>query len=408
MVIWVIRMDAIKNIVILCVSIGFLGVSLFLVVNAVLRWLACREDLRAKRLNILTGFAVAGLLVMFLGSRWSTIAGVFSPAAGGNGPADTTEVFIEIAKFAAKLLSLVIVVISIALLSLIVTLFLGHGLKAVMEAAVQKNGPLKDRLKELGNNLSEAMKSPIFAASMTWGLLVFFIILPFFLGKSDGSAVENWKDGIYQIVGSGKAAFYQALMQYILLIIVVLGVTFAAFKLLYSVIFRTFREKRERELIDKYSIEIGGLTVGVAMLWMVQDENLNLLAKAPSFKLVLELFKAFVVVILVVALIVLVLEVIRMLLDMREKLIRKEARLLLISSVGKVTLLLNSVLNTLYNAVNSVIGNTNDHSLDRIQEKIKENMVEAMDEELSKMKEHERTFTVFDEVVTKAEEEEGV
>ena len=35
-------------------------------------------------------------------------------------------------------------------------------------------------------------------------------------------------------------------------------------------------------------------------------------------------------------------------------------------------------------------------------------MVEAMDEELSKMKEHERTFTAFDEVVTKAEEEEGV
>jgi len=401
-------MDAIKNVVILCVSMGFLGVSLFLVVNAVLRWLACREDLRAKRLNILTGFAVAGLLVMFLGSRWGTIAGVFSPAAGGNGPADTTEVFTEIAKFAAKLLSLVIVVISIALLSLIVTLFLGHGLKAVMEAAVQKNRPLKDRLKELSNNLSEAMKSPIFAASMTWGLLVFFIILPFFLGKSDGSAVENWKDGIYQIVESGKAAFYQALMQYLLLIIIVLGVTFAAFKLLYSVIFRTFQEKREQELIDKYSIEIGVLTVGVAMLWMVRDENSDLLTEAPSLELVLELFKAVAVVILVVALIVLVLEVIRLLLDMRGKLIRKEARLLFISSVGKVTLLLNSLLNTLYDAMNSAIGNTNDHSLDQIQEKIKENMVEAMDEELSKMKEHKRTFTAFDEVVTKAEEEEDV
>lgn len=406
MVIWVIRMDAIKNIVILCVSIGFLGVSLFLVVNAVLRWLACREDLRAKRLNILTGFAVAGLLVMFLGSRWGTVAEVFSPAAGGNGPADTTEVFIEIAKFAAKLLSLGIVVISIALLSLIVTLFLGHGLKAVMEAATQKNRPLKDRLKELGNNLSEAMKSPIFAASMTWGLLVFFVILPFFLGKSNGSAVENWKDGIYQIVRSEESAFYKVLMQYILLIIIVLGVTFAAFKLLYSVILRTFQEKRERELIDKYSIEIGVLTVGVAMLWMVQDENL--LKKAPSFEFVLELFKAFAVVILVVALIVLVLEVIRLLLDMRGKLIRKEARLLFISSVGKVTLLLNSILHTLYDAMNSAIGNTNDHSLDRIQEKIKENMVEAMDEELSKTKEYNRSFSAFDEVVTKAEEEEGV
>ena len=406
MVIWVIRMDAIKNIVILCVSIGFLGVSLFLVVNAVLRWLACREDLRAKRLNILTGFAVAGLLVMFLGSRWGTVAEVFSPAAGGNGPADTTEVFIEIVKFAAKLLSLGIVVISIALLSLIVTLFLGHGLKAVMEAATQKNRPLKDRLKELGNNLSEAMKSPIFAASMTWGLLVFFVILPFFLGKSNGSAVENWKDGIYQIVRSEESAFYKVLMQYILLIIIVLGVTFAAFKLLYSVILRTFQEKRERELIDKYSIEIGVLTVGVAMLWMVQDENL--LKKAPSFEFVLELFKAFAVVILVVALIVLVLEVIRLLLDMRGKLIRKEARLLFISSVGKVTLLLNSILHTLYDAMNSAIGNTNDHSLDRIQEKIKENMVEAMDEELSKTKEYNRSFSAFDEVVTKAEEEEGV
>lgn len=444
-----------KNIIMLCLWIGGLGACFVLIFTAVLRWLAPQKT-RAWRMNRLAALAAAILCFIGLSALWNSLGHMFgstvdSGAGGGAASVHIVENFVSVFSLITKLLLFGIMMVSTVMLVLVIVLFLGHGLKAIFAAEIKESASLKEELKEICNRLACIMKSPVLIAVITWGILALFVTLPFLIGNSEnGDLAKTWENGVKVIASLGSDSgkeeqpsktednsigtseesdpgqapsvqsdipsekqdpggsnagrtFYQAVIKYILLTVIVLGVSFAVFKLLYSIISRTFTVEKANDLINEYSGAIGVLSVGVAMLWTLQD-NGDLL-EDPSGLLV-EFVKAFGIVMLIVALITLTLEVIRLLLDMREKLIRSEAKFLFVALVGEASLLLLSVLNSIYEAANHAIGNPNDSSLERVQDLIREKIVETMEKHLSYKKEYKRTFSGFGETIVKDGEEE--
>lgn len=426
-----------------------------LIVSAVLRWLAPAKE-RPKRLNQLAAFAAIILCFICLSAMWSTLGhmlepGVDSGVEGSMAAASNVEAFIGVFSLITKLLLLGTVMASTTVLVLVIVLFLGHGLKAIFAAGTQETEPLKEELKDISKRLAAIMKSPILIAVITWGILALFITLPFLMGNSEkGDLAETWISGVDKIVSFGsesyektlgsddldqgtgeseesnpgqdfssgqseaseaensgsdnaKRIFYQQLLKYILVTVIVLGVAFAVFKLLYSIISRTFTVEKAYDLIDEYSGAIGVLSVGVAMLWTLQG---NVYVMDASGKLFLAFLKSFGMVMLIVALIILTLEVIRLLLDMREKLIRQEARFLFVALVGEISLLLLSAITSIYEAANHAMGNSNDSSLEGVLNLIKEKIVWTMKKHLPASKEYKRTFSGFSETVSKDDDEE--
>ena len=428
-------MEGISNIFMFCAWSGIVLLCGLLIITAVLRWIA-PEETRKRRLNQLAVLAVIVLCFICICAMWSAIASAFVLSSEGDFPAaGLMTVSFGAVKLIIKLVLLGAAFASTLVLVLAILLFLGHGLKAIFDSAVQDDASLEEQLKTVSKRLITIMKSPIMVAVITWGVLALFFTIPFLTGDSSaGNLKDVWKSGVEEIVEFGSHTeehsdnanalqqntdtpettnlpssqtgapnpegtasansnsesnssedFYQALIKYILLSVIVLGVAFAVFKLLYS-------------------SAIGVLSVGVAMLWTLQNNKLDLLSDPVN--LLLEFVKAFVIVMLIVALIILTLEIIRLLLDIQQILIWQEAALLFTSLVGHITLLVFSMLNSMYDAVNNAIGYPDDESLEEIRQEMKLRILQTMDEQLTKRKTGERTYAAFDEVVTKNHEKE--
>ena len=87
--------------------------------------------------------------------------------------------------------------------------------------------------------------------------------------------------------------------------------------------------------------------------------------------------------------------------DMKETLIRKEARYLFISLVGQAALLISGILRSVYCGVNSISGIEENSKLGRILEKLESKIIQVMDEEIQSRKKYKMTFSGFDEKTTK-------
>lgn len=458
--------DNLKNISILCLRIGGGGLCLLLIVGAVLRWVAppdkdkeIRKDIRARRLNRLAAFAAVILCVICLSAIVRTLG--YTPVSeAGDGTGENIAAtsgmgtFVDIFSLMTKLLLLGSVMASVVVLILVIVLFLGHGLTAIFAAGIQETESLNQALENIGKRLTAIMRSNILIAVITWGILALFITLPFLMGTNEnGSLAETWKNGVEVIAKFGDSEgngdgeennpldsnnsgqgteesekanseqvsstisgdtseekkadsndeFLQSLIKYILLTIIVIGVTFSVFRLLYSIIWRIFTEEKTHDFIREYSVAIGVLSVGVAMLWTLRD-NMDLLHK-PG-KLFWEFLKSFVMVMLIVALIILTLEIIRLLLDMREKLIRQEARFLFVALVGEISLLLLSAVNSIYEGLNHAMGNPDNSALEEALDMINEKIVWTMKKHLTVSREYKRTFSGFSETVSGVDDEE--
>ena len=222
--------------------------------------------------------------------------------------------------------------------------------------------------------------------------------------KSSSRVTQVWKTGVNEIsmyFNSSNAgeSFYKQLSSYVLIFIIVLGVGFATIKILYSIVNRTFAEKGEKELLDEYSAPIGLLAVGVSLLWTITKEDSDLWGD--PLGTITALLKSFAAVIFIVALAILTLEIIRLLMDMREKIIRQEAKLLFVSLVGKASIVLLEMLNSIYGALNNVIGNANDDMLGKIHDQIRNEMIHVIKKQINDKKEYETVFWGFDEKITK-------
>lgn len=443
-------MNGIVDILGFCLLTGFIGLSVLLIAAAVLRWVSPGKT-RTRRLNLLAAGAALTLGLMLAFLYWDKITDVFSANTEN---ATLLKVLFSASTLTVKLLLLAIATASILMLVLLIGVFLKYGLDAVFShkapntpspnVDIQK---LKNVLNLISDRLLAIMKSRIVTAVIAWGLLAMFFFLPFLAGEAAGGNLgETWVNGVYEIVSFGDAAengtntddpgespsntaqsstpepsahkdsaqsfalhsrepFFNALIKYILLSVIVLGVVFAVFRLICSIISQALSENKKANLLDEYSGAIGVLSVGVAMLWTLQnDKDLSLLAD-PS-RLFLEFLKSFGIVLVIVALIILTLEIIRLLLDMRQKLVRQEAKLLFITVIGQVSLLLLDMLSSIYEAVDSAIGNSSNMHMRDILEKIRTLIIEAMDAQLKSEKEHTRAYSSFDETVTQADEPE--
>lgn len=423
-------MNNVMHIAAFCAWIGTAIVCIVLIVTGIWRWLAHPKK-RAERLDTAAWISVVVLGVLLLIYRQVNVAELFSSKRTSN---ELTRAVIYVSKIAVKLLMLGAVIACVLLLLCVVFLFVRYAISVIWRAKPgNKNSKdLAQELRDKSRELSEIMKSPILILAITCGILGVFIVIPLLMGSpsdqslsdqsfSDQSLSETWKSGV-EIIGNfgqkedtkpiedtaGKEDteadrndakeentqnFQKALITYILTFIIVLGVGCAVIQILYSIIYDIFVKKQSGGFIDEYSGSMGVLAVGVSILWTIQQPGVDIFS--PDSNIIPAFFKSFGTVLLFIAGGILVLEIIRLLIDMREKLIRTEARYLFICLVGQASLLLLDVLISLYGIASSIIGTKRSTALDRIQDKIRTAIIAAMDRQLNNQGNYKRIFSGF-------------
>lgn len=287
--------------------------------------------------------------------------------------------------------------------------------------------------------LEDIMGTPIVKMVLAWGILALFFILPLLVGDPDsGQPIDVWETGANKIVKlvdlSGeakKSSDIQAanfpeendlnaeegteteteanaqipeqsssryvLTSYVLIYIMILGVGYAVIKILYSIIDHSLENNPDKTILDEYSSPIALLAVGISFLWAIKDGGIPRNSYGDT---IFELLKSFGTVLIIVAVIVLVLEIVRLLLDMGETLIRDEGRILFIALVGQSAMLILGMLVSIYDAVNSAIGDTG-ADMGQIEAKMREGIIQVMDAQIEEKRDHKMTFSAFDEKTTK-------
>ncbi len=438
------NMQSMAVVLAFCVWLGILIVCTVFIVSGVLRWLS-DSNKRGKRLDFAAWISLIVVAVMFFIHKGD----LFKTLATAEASAGLTPIIVNASKVIAKLLVLGTVIVCALLLAALVALFVFYVIsifvQIMREQGSGQQSNIKAALKAKSDAFFEMVKTPILMTAITLGVLAMFVIVPLLMGnpiEADGATqpgsteqvsteetqeegpqgeiqeterqkeeasgrqhlTQVWESGVRRIAApfektGESSSFSDALITYILIYIIVLGVCFAIVQILYSVIRDCFTNKNSGGIIDEYSSSIGILAVGIAILWSLKNnagEKLD-----DPLKIVGEFTKAAVAATFIVALGILALEIIRLLMDMKEKLIRIEARYLFTSLVGLASILMLSMLNSIYGAVCAVIGFDADASLDNIQDRIKGKMIEEMERQLDEKKDYKMTFSGFSEKITK-------
>ena len=287
------------------------------------------------------------------------------------------------------------------------------------------------------STLEDIIGSPIVKMVLAWGILALFFILPILVGDpGSGQPIEVWENGANKIVelvdfsdesenssniqttdlpegndlnvGEGvgtdanaktseKGSSRYILTSYVLIYIMILGVGYAVIKILYSIIDHSLENNSDKTILDEYSSPIALLAVGISFLWAIKDGGIPRNSYGDT---ILELLKSFGTVLIIFAVIVLVLEIVRLLLDLGETLIRDEGRILFIALAGQSAMLILGILVSIYDAVNSAIGDTG-ADMGQIEAKLRERIIQLMDAQIERKKDHKMTFSAFDEKTTK-------
>lgn len=415
---------------------------------------------RRKRLNIASWVAFVVLCLMLLAyfgvaglpgseNNYGTIESMGSPVENEAGEVlgtaepqqsggDTmTVVALNILRMIIGLLMFGSIAFSVIMLLFAIIFFICKVLSIIIQAK-KGNGHANEESKKF----VDIIKVPVVRGFVAWGIFALFFVLPFVVGeRTNGSPMETWKSGVNNIVdlfymgsktetpsadseaeelytdseegkllteskegelsaeSKAEVSSTDILISYMLIYIIVLGVGSVVIKLLCSIIEHASNEEEKGELIDEYSSSIALLAVGVAALWAMKGK-----AEEEDYgKLIFNLLKAFGTVMFIAALVILTLEIIRLLMDMKEKIIRQEARYLFISLIGKSAMLLLGALNWIYDAVNSVMGNIESRTMHRMDDRVKKRMVDIMGEQMDDRDKPKGkvTFSVFDERTTK-------
>lgn len=394
-------MRAALDIIKFCGWFGIMGLCAILIITGILRWLASKAD-RKRRLNILGWAAFAMLGIIFL---------VHYEMAGLQGNENSNRisfpVFFNVVKDGIGLLAFGLIVFSVIILIFIVALCLYKGVRILFLAKSDTEDIRKEleRANQRNNAFSTAVKNPLVILVITLGIIALFLIFPLLVGEQEGKGVlESWENGIYIIDKfvdpKPLTELSQALPIYMMIYLVVLGVGFAIIQILYSIINHTFEKCNGGTFIDEYANPIGLLSVGVALLLEISKGSL-LDKSNDKIEVIGQLVGTFVSVVFIIAIVILTLELVRLLMDMKETLIRKEAKLLFIALVGQSALLLMEILRSVYSGANSITGNVENSGLSQIQERLKGKIIQEMDEEIENKKSYKMTFLGFDEKITK-------
>lgn len=442
------NLNSIVDMLKICLWLGVIIVCIILVISGILRWLAAQGNTeeRRKKLNISGWIAFVVLTAMIFYSRRESVTKFF---CDNDGSKALTSVVVNGSKMAVKLLLLGTAFAIVAIVSLVVILLVSKGIRATLDG---QNKSVKDwakKLKEVGNQFSEIVRTPIFTFFVTCGILLAFILLPFLLGNSEDKVglAETWGNGVQKFVSviyrneaetkndsgstdnnvntegginsnrntepnenenvlSGRNSGYSKdlsisdVITYILVYIIVLGVGFAVTRILYAIVRDNLKQKHSISLIDEYSGSMGIMGVGVSILLVLH--NIDIYQNEP-LDVVLAFLKYFAIVAIAMTLAIVMLEIIRLVMDMRETLIRREARYLFVALVGQASLLILVLLDSIFSALNSAVGQgREDMDISYIQNKLIRNITKTMEQEINReTDDRDVTFTIFKTSITK-------
>lgn len=392
---------------------GSMIMGAFLIISWIFRFIRPNEY-REKRLNILTGAAAVlfclGFGVHYIRKNEIELEAVLS---------DLPDI-----KEGIGVLMLIPVIVSIMFLLVIIIACIYKGFHTIIFGK---------------GELSERIKKPIVILAIVLGICSLFLTFPFLIGEHPNKdPVKIWGDGVCEIVkffgveekqdeNNGTTSRLSPvekttnnaisteqkkddtegfsasmLFTYLMFYVIMLGIIFMGIRILYSIAKRTLQRNGETDFINEYSNSIGLLLVGIALLRGFRNDGF--LTGDDVSKTIIELVKSFAEVVVIVALTILILEIIRLLMDMRQKLIYKEARYLFIFLIGHGALLILAVLNFLFDTINTVFGDIYNNNIGQIQEKLRKKMIDAIAEEINEIGESigfARRFSPFDERVTK-------
>ena len=326
----------------------------------------------------------------------------------------TTPGFIYGSRLLVKLLA---TVAGMSIIAIVLIMFLGMafcGARTIWYAAFNNKDKFDETRRESQSLLQEAIREPMVKIVLTISVFAAFIVIPLF---SEGKGmVECWKTGVCYIgdlilkgesVPSNPATSLSvSVAVYIVLYVVICGTFFGAANIVY-IIFDDFLTKASgRGFLREYSNSIGLLAIGIAMLSSVflgkTDSNSDLL------KLVGNALKSMAVVILLFAVVVMVLEIINLLMDMRDTLLREESGLIFIYLVLLGSALLANVLHSLYLAVSSLFVTSDGTTarIEKIYEDILDGMCDAVDQKVERLRNRYKytdkaTFRFFNSKITR-------
>lgn len=335
-------------------------------INAVLRWLNPRningEEAAAFRAHRQNVFGFLALAVLFLGAYVGVSVLDNSVFFAVNSA--VTPGLVYGSRLLVKLLA---TVAGIAILVIVLLLLLGMvvcGARSVWYAVFNKQDKVKEIKEGSQALLIKVLREPLVKGILTLSVFAAFIVIPLFCveEQTDRGLFELWKTGVMtigQIVAEDGTvrAFPEAFAFYLVLYVIVLGTAFGAANIVYIIFDDLLTKMSGRGFLREYSNSIGLLAVGVALLYSIflDDKKPNTAAatgeNASAFpRFVGRSLEAMAVVILLFAVVVIVLEIINLLMDMRDTLLREEGGFIFSYLILLGATLLASVLHSLYSA----------------------------------------------------------
>ncbi len=376
----------------------------------ILRWVANKEK-RENRLTIISICSFVVLVVMLLSGKWDTISGVLKNSSVASGLA--TELLINISKITIKLLLIIIIAFLLIIVFIAALLIVYSGRAIIHTILIFKESDterLKQELQKKAEEITVLLKNPVFIVSIAGGILALYLILPLVMGENTESIAKCWMNGVGQIVqfctNNISDNFASNLSAYSLIFILILGIGYGVGNILFEII----KERFEKKIVflSEYSNSIGLLAVGVSILYLISSKGIDFSKISPS-ELVVDFLESFVLVVFVIALGILTLEIVRLLMDLREKMFRREARYLFVLLVGLCTVIIVKAFSIFYNAISSILGRKNmqlDNAEEKIQkiydhilEKVAQDMAEEID--INNRADGEVPYNSFKERITK-------
>ena len=245
------------------------------------------------------------------------------------------------------------------------------------------------------------------------------IVVPLFFGSEGKGMVECWKTGVCYIgdlilkgesvSGNPATSLSVSVAVYIVLYVVICGTFFGAANIVY-IIFDDFLTKASgRGFLREYSNSIGLLAIGIAMLSSVFLGKTG--SNADLLKFVGNVLESMAAVILLFAVGVMVLEIINLLVDMQDTLLREESGLIFIYLVLLGSALLANVLHSLYLAVSSLFVTSDGTTarIEKIYEDILDGICDAVDQKVERLRNRYKytdkaTFRFFNSKITRKRE----
>ena len=288
----------------------------------------------------------------------------------------------------------------------------------------------QDKVKEIKEGsqalLIKVLREPLVKGILTLSVFAAFIVIPLFCveEQTDRGLFELWKTGVMtigdvykrQVAEDGTVrAFPEAFAFYLVLYVIVLGTAFGAANIVYIIFDDLLTKMSGRGFLREYSNSIGLLAVGVALLYSIflDDKKPNTAAatgeNASAFpRFVGRSLEAMAVVILLFAVVVIVLEIINLLMDMRDTLLREEGGFIFSYLILLGATLLASVLHSLYLAISNLLITDDrvNEKIEKIYQNVIDGMCEAVERKVNRLRagyrrEGKMTFHPFNSRITR-------